>query len=289
MFFQQFINGLMLGSTYALIAVGYSLIFGVMGLLHFAHGEVFMIGAFIALQMVVLLHVSLPIATLGAMAAAAILGVVIASVAFLPIKKEYVAAPIIATIGLGIIIQNLAVKIFGADQATFPETINIVNYRIGGVIINSLQIVTLFVTLILMVLLSLYIKNTKMGKAMRASAERPATAALLGINYNKVVLITFIIASALAGVAGVLTGLVYSSISPFMSGHVTLKGLVVMLMGGLGNLAGAVVCGIFLGVIEIFTVAYLSASYRDSLTFIIMILVLVLRPEGVFGVRLHGR
>jgi branched-chain amino acid transport system permease protein len=289
MFFQQLINGLMLGSTYALIAVGYSLIFGVMGLLHFAHGEVFMVGAFIALEMVILAHLSLPVATLGAMIGTAILGVVIAAIAFLPIKKEFPAAPLIATIGLGIIMQNLAIKVFGADQVRFPETIQIVNFKIGDLIINSLQIITLIVTLFLMVLLSLYIKKTKMGKAMRASAERPITASLLGINYNKIILVTFAVASSLAGIAGVLSGLVYSSISPFMSGPATLKGLVVMLMGGLGNLMGAVVCGIFLGILEIFSVAYLSASYRDSLTFIILILVLILRPEGLFGVRLRGR
>jgi branched-chain amino acid transport system permease protein len=289
MFFQQLINGLMLGSSYALIALGYSLIFGVMGLLHFAHGEVFMVGAFIALQMVLVAHVSLPIAFLGAMMSTAILGIIIAGIAFLPIKKQYEAAPLIATIGLAIIMQNLAVKIFGADQVSFPETIEIVNYKMGGVVINSLQILTLCVTLVLMVLLSLYIKNTKMGKAMRASAERPTTASLLGVNYKKVVLVTFTLASALAGAAGVLTGLVYSSISPFMSGPATLKGLVIMLMGGLGNLAGAVICGIFLGILEVFCVAYLSASYRDSLTFVMLILVLILRPEGLFGVRLHGR
>jgi branched-chain amino acid transport system permease protein len=289
MFFQQLINGLMLGSSYALIAVGYSLIFGVMGLLHFAHGEVFMVGAFIALQLVLLAHVSLPIAMLGAMAATAILGIMIAAIAFLPIKKDYVAAPLIATIGLGIVMQNLAVKIFGADQVSFPETIETVNYKIGDVIINSLQIITLCVTLILMVLLSLYIKKSRMGKAMRASAERPITASLLGVNYKKIVLITFTIASALAGVAGVLTSLVYSSISPFMSGPATLKGLVIMLMGGLGNLVGAVICGIFLGILEVFSVAYLSASYRDIMAFVILILVLILRPEGLFGVRLHGR
>jgi branched-chain amino acid transport system permease protein len=223
------------------------------------------------------------------MTATALLGIIIAAIAFLPIKKQYVVAPLIATIGLGIVMQNLAVKIFGADQVSFPETIEIVNYKIGDVIINSLQIIILCVTLVLMILLSLYIKNTKMGKAMRASAERPTTASLLGVNYKKVVLVTFTIASALAGVAGVLTGLVYSSISPFMSGPATLKGLVVMLMGGLGNLVGAVVCGIFLGILEIFCVAYLSASYRDSLTFVILILVLILRPEGLFGIRLHGR
>jgi branched-chain amino acid transport system permease protein len=289
MFFQQLINGLMLGSSYALIAVGYSLIFGVMGLLHFAHGEVFMVGAFIALQMVLLGHVSLPIATLGAMIATAILGIIIAAIAFLPIKKQYEAAPLIATMGIAIIIQNLTIKIFGGDQVSFPETIEIVNYKIGNVIISSLQIIILCVTLVLMILLSLYIKNTKMGKAMRASAERPTTASLLGVNYNKVVLVTFTIASALAGVAGVLIGLVCGSISPFMSGPATLKGLVVMLMGGLGNLMGAVVCGILLGILEIFSVAYLSATYRDSLTFAILILVLILRPEGLFGVRLHGR
>jgi branched-chain amino acid transport system permease protein len=289
MFLQQLINGLMLGSSYALIALGYSLIFGVMGLLHFAHGEVFMVGAFIALQMVLVAHVSLPMAFLGSMIVTALLGILVAGIAFLPIKKEYEAAPLIATIGLAIILQNLAVKIFGADQVSFPETIRIVNYQIGGVVINSLQILTLCVTLILMVLLSLYIKNTKMGKAMRAAAERPTTASLLGVNYQKVVLVTFTIASALAGAAGVLTGLVYSSISPFMSGPATLKGLVIMLMGGLGNLAGAVICGIFLGILEVFCVAYLSATYRDSLTFVMLILVLILRPEGLFGVRLHGR
>jgi branched-chain amino acid transport system permease protein len=248
-----------------------------------------MVGAFIALQMVLLAHVSLPIAMLGAMTATAILGIIIAAIAFLPIKKQYVAAPLIATIGLGIIMQNLAVKIFGGDQVSFPETIKIVNYKIGDVIINSLQIMILCVTLVLMILLSVYIKHTRMGKAMRASAERPVTASLLGVDYKKVVLVTFAIASALAGAAGILTGLVYGSISPFMSGPATLKGLVVMLMGGLGNLTGAVVCGILLGVIEIFSVAYLSASYRDSLTFVILILVLILRPEGLFGVRLHGR
>jgi branched-chain amino acid transport system permease protein len=289
MFFQQLINGLMLGSSYSLIAVGYSLIFGVMGLLHFAHGEVFMVGAFIALQLVLILHVSLPIAMLGAMSVTAIIGIIIAAIAFLPIKKEYIAAPLLATIGIGIVMQNLAVKIFGADQVSFPETIEIINYKIGGLIINSLQIIILCVTLILMILLSLYIKNTKMGKAMRASAERPTTASLFGVNYKKVVLVTFTIASALAGIAGVLTGLVYSSISPFMSGPATLKGLVVMLMGGLGNLVGAVVCGIFLGILEIFSVAYLSASYRDCLTFLILILVLILRPEGLFGTQLRGR
>jgi branched-chain amino acid transport system permease protein len=289
MFFQQLVNGLMLGSSYALIAVGYSLIFGVMGLLHFAHGEVFMVGAFIALQLVLFLHVSLPIAMLGAMTATAILGIIIAATGFLPIKKQYVAAPLIATIGLGIIIQNLAVKIFGGEPVRFPETIALVNYKIGQVMINSLQILMLCVTLALMILLSVYIKNTKMGKAMRASAERPITASLLGVNYKKVVLVTFTIASALAGVAGVLTGLVFGTVSPFMSGPATLKGLVVMLMGGLGNLVGAVVCGIILGILEIFSVAYLSASYRDSLTFVILILVLILKPEGLFGVRLHGR
>jgi branched-chain amino acid transport system permease protein len=289
MFWQQLVNGLMLGSSYALIAVGYSLIFGVMGLLHFAHGEVFMVGAFIALQLVLQGQVSLPLAVLGAMTATAILGIIIAALGFLPIKKQYAAAPLIATIGLGIIIQNLAVKIFGGDPVSFPETIALVNYRIGTVIINSLQIVTFGVTLLLMTLLSFYIKHTNMGKAMRASAERPVTASLLGVNYRKVVLVTFTLASALAGAAGVLTGLVFGTISPFMSGPATLKGLVVMLMGGLGNLLGAVVCGIILGILEVFSVAYLSASYRDSLTFVILILVLILKPEGLFGVRLHGR
>lgn len=289
MFFQQLINGLMLGSTYALIAVGYSLIFGVMGLLHFAHGHVFMFGAFIALEMVVLAHLSLPSAILGAMIGTAIVGVIIAAIVFLPIEKEFVAAPMIATMGIGIIMQNLAIKMFGPDQVSFPETFQIVNFQIGDVIINSLQIITLIITLFLMVLLSLYIKKTKMGKAMRASAERPVTASLLGVNYNKIVLVTFAVASSLAGIAGVLNGLIYGSISPFMSGPVTLKGLVVMLMGGLGNLVGAVVCGIFLGILEIFSVAYLSVSYRDSLTFIILILILILRPEGLFGIRLHGK
>ena len=285
MIYQQMINGLMLGASYSLVAIGYTLIFGVLNLLYFAHGEVFMVGAFVGLYLVILGGANIWVALLGAMIATAMLGIVAVYAAVRPVSKEHHLAPLISTIGLTIVVQNIAVYIFGGQTVAFPETIEPILFHMGPATISSVQIFILVVAVVLMGLLWAFIEHTKMGRAIRATAENHETAALLGVNVNRVVLITFIIASGIAGIAGVLDGVKNSNISPFMGLQVAIKGLVVMLLGGLGNVLGAMVGGLLLGMLEIMTSAYLGTSMRDFFTFAILILILLYRPTGLFGTR----
>jgi len=285
MIYQQLINGLMLGASYALVAVGYTLIFGVLNLLYFAHGEVFMVGAFVGLFLVLYAGVGIYGALLGAMVACALLGVVCVFVAVRPVSRVNPLAPLISTIGLTIVLQNLAVLIFGGQQVAFPETINQQLYRLGPVTIGSVQIFILAVAMALMALLWLFIEHTKMGRAIRATAENHETAALLGVDVNRVVLVTFMIGSGIAGVAGVLDGIKNSGVSPFMGLTAAIKGLIVMLLGGLGNVPGAMVAGVLLGIIEILSAAYIGTTERDFFSFLILILILLCRPTGLFGAR----
>jgi branched-chain amino acid transport system permease protein len=287
MFLQQLINGLMLGATYSLVAIGYTLIFGVLNLLHFAHGEVFMLGAFLGLQMVLLTNCHIAVALLSAMVGAAFLGLIIERISFRPIDKQYHLAPLISTIGVSVILQELGVTIFGGDQLSFPETIRIVVYELGPLQVTSLHLVILGAALTLMIFIHLVIHRTKVGIAMRVTAENATTASLMGINTNGITSVTFLISSALAGAAGVLVGLVYHAISPFMGTTMILKGFTIMLLGGLGNVMGAMVGGILLGLVEVFSVAYLASSYKDAFAFGIMILILIAKPTGLFGSRLH--
>jgi branched-chain amino acid transport system permease protein len=285
MFYQQLINGLMLGASYSLVAIGYTLIFGVLNLLYFAHGEVFMVGAFVGLFLVMYAGANIYVALLGAMIACAILGALAFFVAVRPVPKDRPLAPLISTIGLTIILQNLAIYVFGGQQFSFPETIHQALYHIGPVTISSVQLFILGVAIALMVMLWLFIERTKLGRAMRAVAENHETAALLGVNVNRVVLITFIIGSGIAGIAGVLDGLKNSSVSPFMGLGAAVKGLIVMLLGGLGNVPGAMVAGLLLGMIEILSAAYIGTTERDFFSFLILILILLYRPTGLFGTR----
>jgi branched-chain amino acid transport system permease protein len=206
-------------------------------------------------------------------------------VAVRPVSKDRPLAPLISTIGLTIILQNLAVYIFGGQQLAFPETIEQKLYHFGPVTISSAQLFILGVAVALMVLLWLFIERTKMGRAIRATAENHETAALLGVDVNRVVLITFIIGSGIAGVAGVLDGIKNSNISPFMGLGAAVKGLIVMLLGGLGNVPGAMVAGLMLGMIEILSAAYIGTTERDFFSFLILILILLWRPTGLFGTR----
>ena len=285
MFYQQLINGLMLGASYSLVAIGYTLIFGVLNLLYFAQGEVFMVGAFVGLFLVMYASTNIYVALLGAMVACAILGALAFFVAVRPVPKDRPLAPLISTIGLTIILQNLAIYVFGGQQFSFPETIHQALYHIGPVTISSVQLFILGIAIALMVTLWLFIERTKLGRAMRAVAENHETAALLGVNVNRVVLITFIIGSGIAGIAGVLDGLKNSSVSPFMGLGAAVKGLIVMLLGGLGNVPGAMVAGLLLGMIEILSAAYIGTTERDFFSFLILILILLYRPTGLFGTR----
>jgi branched-chain amino acid transport system permease protein len=285
MIYQQLINGLMLGASYSLVAIGYTLIFGVLNLLYFAHGEVFMVGAFVGLYLVVYGGANIYVALVGAMIACAALGVVAFYVSVRPVPKDRPLAPLISTIGLTIVLQNLAVYIFGGQQLAFPETIRQELYQLGPVTISSVQIFILAVAIIAMGGLWLFIERTKLGRAIRATAENHETAALLGVDVNRVVLVTFVIGSAIAGIAGVLDGVKNSGISPFMGLGAAVKGLVVMLLGGLGNVVGAMVGGLMLGLIEILSAAYIGTTERDLFSFLILILILLYRPTGLFGTR----
>jgi len=285
MIYQQLINGLMLGASYSLVAIGYTLIFGVLNLLYFAHGEVFMVGAFVGLYLVVYGGANIYVALAGATIACAALGVIAFYVSVRPVPKDKPLAPLISTIGLTIVLQNLAVYIFGGQQVAFPETIRQELYQLGPVTISSVQIFILAVAVAAMAALWLFIERTKMGRAIRATAENHETAALLGVDVNRVVLVTFMIGSAIAGIAGVLDGVKNSGVSPFMGLGAAVKGLVVMLLGGLGNVVGAMVGGIMLGLIEILSAAYIGTTERDLFSFLILILILLYRPTGLFGTR----
>ena len=287
MFLQQMVNGIMLGSAYSLVAIGYTLIFGVLNLLHFAHGEVFMLGAYFGLQIVLGLSLGLPGAIAGAMIGTAILGLLIERVAFRPIKKEHFLAPLIATIGITIILQEVANKIFGSAPAGFPQTVSIRNFQLGPVGINTLQIVILGISLFLMAALHLFVSKTKLGRAMRATAENATIARLLGVNVNRIIMLTFVVASSLAGAAGILVGMAYNAVTPYMGAQMAGKGFAIMLLGGLGNIKGAMVGGLILGVAEILSVGYLASSYRDAFAFGVMILILIFRPSGLFGSLIH--
>ena len=285
MIYQQLINGLMLGASYSLIAIGYTLIFGVLRLLYFAHGEVFMVGAFVGLYLVVLGGANIYVALLGAMIVCAMLGILAFYVSVRPIRQDRPLAPLISTIGLTIVLQNLAVYIFGGQQMAFPEAVKQQLFHFGPITISSVQIFILAVAITLMAVLWLFIERTRMGRAIRATAENHETAALLGVDVNRVVLVTFMIGSGIAGVAGVLDGIKNSGISPFMGLSAAVKGLIVMLLGGLGNVPGAMVAGLLLGMIEILSAAYIGTTERDLFSFLILIFILLYRPTGLFGAR----
>lgn len=289
MLIQQLINGLMLGSTYALIAIGYTLVFGVLNLVHLAHGEVFMIGAFVGLYATTFLDFGVFGSIVVAILAAALVGVLIEILAIRPIRarKGHMLAPMISTIGVGIVLQEMATRFFGAEQVGFPNTIAGEPWHFGSLTVTPVQMIILCVSISLMAALHLFVTRTKVGMAMRATAENTIISHTLGIRTGRIILLTFAVASGLGGAAGVLVGYSFNAISPFMGIDMGIKGLAAMLLGGLGNIYGAALGGLIIGVVEVLSVGYLSSSYRDAFAFIIIIGVLLIRPQGIFGARHH--
>jgi len=284
---QQLVNGLMLGGAYALVAIGYTLIFGVLNLLHLAHGEVFMVGAYVGLALA--LAGFSPWVTLGgAMLAAAVLGVVIERVAFRPVRhRGSHVTPLMTTIAVGLILQHSVVKMFGAEPVAFPAPFASTAFALGPLTLSSVQLLILATSVALMGALELFLRATPLGMTIRATAENPTMAGLLGVNVSLAIVATFAIASALAGAAGVLLAWNFTGLSPFFGVKVGLKGLAIMLLGGLGNVTGAMVGGLVVGVVEVLSVAYLASSYRDAFAFAVMIVILLVRPTGLFGARLQ--
>jgi branched-chain amino acid transport system permease protein len=288
MFVQQIVNGLMLGGAYALVAIGYTLIFGVLNLLHLAHGEVFMVGAYVGLALA--LAGFPPWVTLGgAMVAAAALGVVVERVAFRPVRSRGShVTPLMTTIAVGLVLQHAVVKLYGAEPVAMPAPFASASLDLGPVTVSSLQLLIFGTSVALMALLEVFLRSTSTGMAIRATAENPTVAGLLGINVSLAIVSTFAIASALAGAAGVLLAWNFTGLSPFFGVKVGLKGLAIMLLGGLGNVTGAMVGGLVVGVVEVLSVAYLASSYRDAFAFALMILILLVRPTGLLGARLQS-
>src|SRR5437773_1299828 len=271
-FIQQIINGLMLGGGYALVAIGYTLIFGVLNLLHLAHGEVAMIGSYIGLTLVLVATsqlgvLPLPVVLIVAMIGAGVVGIVVELVAFRPLgRRQLHITPLITTIAVAFVLQEAAVKIFGSEQRSFPivmfDALKRYDLQLGAFRITYVQMFIIAASLALMVGLYFFVEKTPMGRAMRACAENTQTARLLGVNVHWITVWTFGIASALAGAAGVLIGLAYN-ITPLMGGILGLKGLTIMLFGGSGNIVGAMVAALILGMIETMSVAYLVPAWKD--------------------------
>ncbi|MBI5966397.1 MAG: branched-chain amino acid ABC transporter permease [Deltaproteobacteria bacterium] len=283
MFLQQLINGLMLGSTYSLIAMGYTLVLGVLQMLNIAHGDVFMFGAFLGLTFAFLgmpLYMALIVAMLGA----GIISILVERFCFRPLRKAHFLGPLLSTIAFGILLQNVATQIWGSEPSRYPQTTEISQFQLGPILISSIHIIILATSLFLMIVIDQFVKRTRMGRAMRATSENQTNASLLGVDIFRVFTFTFFASGALAGVAGVLTALVYLQITPFIGIRQGLIGMVAMVIGGLGNLRGAMIGGIMLGVLEVMNDAYLTAGYRDMIIFGLFFLFLMFKPEGLFGV-----
>ena len=303
-FIQQIINGLILGSIYALVALGYTMVYGIMGLINFAHGEVVMIGAMVALTVIKLLESSgLPvlIVILFGLAAAATVcmavGFTIERIAYRPLRHAPRLAPLITAIGVSIVLQILAMLIWGRNYHAFPPILPTSAFNIFGATITSLQVAIVLVAALMMSGLMILINRTRLGRAMRATSENPPIARLMGVNINQIISFTFIIGSALAAVAGLMVSANYSIAHYNMGFMLGLKAFTAAVLGGIGNVAGAMLGGVLLGLIESLGAGYigdltggfLGSHYQDIFAFFVLIGVLVFRPSGLIGERVSER
>lgn len=283
MYLQQLVNGLTLGTTYALIALGYTMVYGIIQLINFAHGEVYMIGAFVGLVMVAVYKVNIFLAMLAAMAVCVPLAIMIELIAYRPLRKSTRLAPLISAIGVSIFLQTLMTIMAGPNPRGFPHVIEDTVYVLGPVQFSLVQLIILLLAAALMILLQYIVKYTKMGKAMRATSEDYETANLMGINVNRIISFTFATGAALAAAGGVLVGMYFNSIHPLMGVNVGLKAFCAAVLGGIGSIPGAMLGGIFLGVVEVMGVAVGFDTYRDAIAFGLLILVLLVKPTGILG------
>jgi branched-chain amino acid transport system permease protein len=280
---QQLLNGLAQGSMYALVAVGFALIIGTLKLVTFAHGEVFMVGAFVAYTVVSLVGGNLLVAFALAVLVSGALGVVIEFFGFRLLRNAPHTSSLLVTIGISTILINAAQLIWGAETKSFPVNLNVSTVTILGLKFTSLQLTVYGVTLAMIALIYLLLDRTKVGMAIRAAAQDHEAAYVLGVGINRIYSLTFALGSALGGLAGVLVGLYYNAVYPSMGGMMGLKAFSACILGGLGSIPGAVIAGVFLGEIENLAVAYLSSGYRHVFSFAILILFLLFRPQGLFG------
>ena len=280
---SQLINGLNVGSIYALIALGYTMVYGIAKMLNFAHGDVIMVGAYTVYVAINNLGWPPIVAVVFGIFVCAVLGVTIEKVAYKPLRKASPLAVLITTIGVSYLLQSLSLLIFGSKQIPFKSIINLEPVQIGELKISGEAVVTLVTTVVIMIALTLFIKKTKAGKAMLAVSEDRAAAELMGVNVNRTISMTFAIGSGLATIAGVLYACSYGFIGPYMGSMAGIKAFIAAVLGGIGNVPGAMLGGILLGLIESLSKAYISSQLSDAIVFGVLILVLLIRPAGLLG------
>ena len=305
-FLQQLVNGIVLGAIYALVALGYTMVYGILGLINFAHGEVVMIGAMVALAVIQLLiggGVPLPgplIAAVGLAAAILVcmaLGYSIERIAYRPLRQAPRLAALITAIGVSIVLQNAAMIVWGRHYHSFPVLLPAAHHTLAGATVDDLQIFIVLLAAAIMAGLLALVHRTRLGRAMRATSQNPEVAGLMGVNVNTVISITFVIGSALAAVAGIMVAAYYGIAHYFMGFMLGLKAFTAAVLGGIGNLAGAVLGGLLLGMIESLGAGYigpltggfLGSHYQDVFAFVVLILVLVFRPSGLLGEQVAER
>lgn len=282
-FLQQIVNGLSLGSIYALVALGYTMVYGIIKLINFAHGDIYMIGAYTAFFVTTYMGMSFIPALIVCMIVCGILGVLIERIAYKPLRKSPRITALITAIGVSYVIEYTTQFFMGTSVRTYPQLLPNTSWQLGPVRISYIQMVIFTVTIVLMVLLTFIIQKTKIGRAMRAVSADENAAKLMGISVDNTISFTFLIGSALAGAAGMLVGIYYNAATPLMGMVPGLKAFVAAVLGGIGSIPGALVGGLFIGIAETMVSAYGGSMYRDAIVYFILILVLIIKPTGLFG------
>ncbi len=283
LFFSQLINGLHVGFIYALIALGYTMVYGIVKLINFAHGDIIMVGAYTAVITLVSLGWSSPLALVATILVCVAFGVAIERIAYKPLRSSPRISSLITAIGVSMLLQNSALLIFGAASKPFPTIFNIDPLRFAGIQISFVTVLTIVVSIILMALLPTFVKPSKAAKVMRAASEDYNTAQLMGINVNNTITLTFAIGCALAGIGAFLYSMAYPAVSPTMGSLPGLKAFIAAVLGGIGIIPGAMLGGVLMGVVESMTKAYISTQLSDAVVYGILIVVLLFKPAGLLG------
>lgn len=283
--FEQFINGIQLGSVYALIALGYTMVYGVLRLINFAHGDVFMVGAFTGYFLLTKMKFPLPVVFFFTVLMTSLLGYLIEKIAYRPLRSAPRISMLITAVGVSLFLEYfLSLKwMFGPDYIPFPRPFEIKFINLFFLSITNVQVIIFLTTLLCLFILYLLVYKTKYGKAMRAISYDRETASLMGINVDRIISFTFVVGAGLAGIGGILYGIAYPQINVFMGIMPGIKSFIAAVLGGIGVIHGAVVGGFLIGILEVFVSAFLSSTLRDGVIFLILIFVLLLRPNGLFG------
>jgi branched-chain amino acid transport system permease protein len=282
MFLQQLVNGVTLGAVYTLLALSFSIVMGILGILNLAIAELFMIGGYLGFA-VIAAHLPVPLAVAAGMAGAALLSVVIEKVGYEPLRDAPAVTPMLSTLGFSIILQNVATNVWGSDPLQLPDELLVGRITLGPVSVGDIQLVVLGATVGLVAIIAYIVQRTSIGRALRATAENRDVARLLGVSGSRITLIAFMMSGALAGAAGVLIALHYAVITPYVGVEIGLKAIAVMVIGGTSRIWGALIAGPLIGIAEVLTVAYGGSQVRDFVVYGFMILILLFRPQGLLG------